>query len=131
MKLIFLWERPVDRNLEQANNEFSTLGKKPRSKGWLLELGIILAIILCVLGEGMQRLFFFFFQLSVIAVRYPDLYFLLVVLFLIFSIIGILKSDQNDNTKLFYASALLFCFSIIAGIFYFVFPTIVWFFARD
>ena len=108
----------MDRNLEQPNNEFSILGKKFRSRGWCLGFGIILAVGLCALVVGKQWHFFFIFLLSVVAVQYPALYFLLVALLLIVSVIGILRSDKIDNAKLFYSSAFLFCLSIIGGILY-------------
>jgi hypothetical protein len=117
----------MDQNSEQPNEEISILGKRFSFKGWHLEFGIMLVIILCAIVGRTQWLSFFFFLLF----QHPALYLLLVVLLFIISIISILKSDENNNAKQFYISAFLFCLSIIGGILYFIFPAIFWFFTRD
>jgi hypothetical protein len=121
---------PMDQNLEHPNNEFSIPSKIFHFKSWYLGVGTIIAIILCSM-IGVTHGLFFLFLLSALVVQHPALYLLLVGLLFIISIIGILKSDKSDNAKLFYASAFLFCLSIIGGILYFIFPAIFWLVTRD
>jgi hypothetical protein len=69
---------------------------------------VVLAVILCIIIGGVRPLLYFLFPLAVLAVQYPILYLILAALSFVISIIGVLKSDENNNTNLFYGSALLF-----------------------
>jgi hypothetical protein len=122
----------MKRNVEPSNDEILIWGKRFHSKDWRVGLSIFLAIILCALVIiGIRTLPFFLFLISTIAVQHPALYLISVAVLFVFSIIGILRSDKNDNSKLFYGSAFLFCLSILAGILYFILPVIFWLGTKD
>ena len=120
----------MDRNSEHLNDELSPRGKVFHFKSLYLGVGAILAVIVCSM-TGTYSPVFLLFLLSILAVRYPVLYLVLVVFLFIISIIGLLRSDEKDNAKLFYVSAFLFCLSIIGGILYFILPAIFWLATRD
>jgi hypothetical protein len=106
-------------------------GKKSKRDIVRIGLNITFAwIVLAIIG-GERFLLFPLFLLSAAVVQHPVLYLGFVTLLFIISIIGILRSDKNDNVTLFRRSAFFFCLSIIGGIFYLLSPAIYWFFTRD
>ena len=121
----------MNQNSEHSSEEHSNLARTFQTKHLYLGIGILLAIVLFTIADGMTWIgsIIGIFFLGAVFHRVP--YLSLVILFLLASAIGLLRSDKYDNTILFYGSAFLFCFSVIGGIIYFVAPIIFLLVARD
>jgi hypothetical protein len=91
----------------------------------ILGVGIVLITIVLMLRSGevietMPILIdILFYPIKIPFLR--NVYIALLILFIL-SVTGILRSDKDDNAKLFYGSVMLFIFSLVAAVF-------IWFFS--